>query len=123
MLFHTKLCRVCKKKTNKEIFWYTTWCFLYIFISAIKSNVRHQDIKSSEQGLKRRKVIRTVKKGIVDKVVLNEPRNAYIAGGYLKRFTFYFLDLVFSGFFWYGKHDISKCFYRMIVFHKCSYNY
>ena len=45
-------------------------------------SVRHLDIKSSEKGLKRRKVIRTVKKGIVDKEVLNEPQEAYIAGGY-----------------------------------------
>ena len=53
--------------------------------------------KSSEQGLKRRKVIRTVKNGIVDDD-LNETKDAYIAGWYLKRFTFYFLDLVFKAF-------------------------
>ena len=51
--------------------------------------------KSSEQGLQIRKVIRTVKKGIVDNEFLNETKNAYIAGGYLKRYTFYFSDLVY----------------------------
>ena len=96
MLFNTKLCRVCKKRqTNKYFGIQPGVSFIYSCKRLNQISVRHQNIKSSEQGLKRRKIIRTVKKGIVDKEVLNEPKNAYIAGGYLKRFTFYFLDLVF----------------------------
>ena len=80
MLFHAKLCRACKERKTKKYF-------------GIHAGVSF--IYSSEEGLKIRKVIRTVKKRILDKEFLNEPKNAYIAGGYLKRFTFYFSDLVF----------------------------
>ena len=121
MLFHTKLCHVCKKRQRKKYLSIQPGVsFIFSSQRLNQLSVRHQDIKSSEQGFKRRKVIRAVKKGIVDKEVLNEPKDAYIAGGYLERFTFYCLD-----FFLYGKHDISKSFYRnyMISFFKCSSNY
>ena len=74
MLFHTKLCRVYKKRQTKKYFGIQPGVsFIYSSQRLNQVSVRHQDIKSSEQGLKRRKVIRTAKDGIVDKV-LNEPK-------------------------------------------------
>ena len=75
--------------------------FIYSSQRLNQVSVQHQDIKSSEQGLKRWKVIRTVKKGIVDKV-LNEPKDACIDGGYI--FWTWFSRL--------SRFDISKSFYR-----------
>ena len=79
--------------------------------------------KSSEQGLKRRKVIRTVKKGIVDNEVLNELQKCLYYWWIFKKIYILFFRLDFLSFhvfmfFWYGKHDISKSFYRnyMIFF-------
>ena len=69
---HETLSRLQKGQTKKYFGIQPGVSFIYSSQRLNQVSVRHQDI--TEQGLKRRKVIGTVKKGIVDKEVLNEPK-------------------------------------------------